>query len=69
MESSFPKFNLQTWHKHCKPISFGIALSGFGKELFVYTGWLTVSVMWLSGILGHGAGGLVSQWDSTIKLP
>ena len=25
--------------------------------------------MWLIGISGHGAGDLVSQWDSTIKSP
>ena len=28
-----------------------------------------VRIMWLSQISGHGAGGLVSQWDNTIKLP
>ena len=25
--------------------------------------------MWLGGISGHGAGGLISQWGSSIKLP
>ena len=33
------------------------------------TGWLSIRIMWLSGISGHGAGGLVSQLGSTIKLP
>ena len=29
---------------------------------------LRVMMMWLSGILGHGAGSLVSQWSSTKRL-
>ena len=32
------------------------------------TGWIRVSIMCLSGILGYSAGGLVSQWDNTIKV-
>ena len=31
--------------------------------------WLSVRIMWLSGISGHGAEGLVAQWGSTIKSP
>ena len=33
------------------------------------TGLLSVRIMQLGGISGHGVVGLVSQWDSTIKLP
>ena len=33
------------------------------------TGWLSVKIMWLSGISGHGAGSMASQWGSTIKSP
>ena len=29
-------------------------------------GWLSVRIMWLSEILGHGVGGLASQWSNTI---
>ena len=33
------------------------------------TGWLSVRIMWLSGIAGHGANVLDSWWGSTIKSP
>ena len=33
------------------------------------TDWLSVRIMQLSGIAGHGAGSLKSQWGSTIKSP
>ena len=31
------------------------------------TGWLSVRIMCLSGILGYGIGSWVSQWGSTIN--
>ena len=31
------------------------------------TGWLSIRIMCLSGISGHDADALVSQWCSTIK--
>ena len=33
------------------------------------TGYLSVRIMWLSGISGHGVNSLISQWGSTIKSP
>ena len=33
------------------------------------TAWLSVRIMPLSGIAGHGASGLMFQWGSTIKSP
>ena len=33
------------------------------------TGWLSVRIIQLSGIAGHGDSGLVFQWGSTIKSP
>ena len=33
------------------------------------TGWLSVTIMYRSGIAGHGAVSLVSLWDSTMNSP
>ena len=32
-------------------------------------GELGVRIMLMSVILGHGAGGIIFQWDNTMKLP
>ena len=41
-----------------------LALLGIAR-----TDWLSVRIMSLGGISGHGAGSLVFQWGSTIKSP
>ena len=32
------------------------------------TGWLSVSIVWLSEMSGHGAGGLISQWPNELSV-
>ena len=53
-----------------KPMTYNIDTSCFAvwRSALIRTVWLVIRIMWLSGIVGQGAGGLISHWDSTLKL-
>ena len=52
----------------CRLLARCFTLLGYGI-IRMGTGWLSLRMMWLSGIWGHGADSLASQWGSTIRSP